>query len=243
VQKKAAVLQRQVPAAAEKPIPGAGLAPALVPSVQPQPQTQTTASHALPGANGQPLPLAGKLVNKPQATPAEKTPPSGAEPNAAHHPKTVAQPPLQSANPDARAAPGSKGQPQLPDTNTPADEGQSQIAKTSPEAPNAKLKGGVTAAKSDANGLSTRPAPAIIDNSPAKPNVPDSSEPQAPAPKPQAEPKRQVELKPHAKPKSQAESEPQPQLQPKPATVEQLTKRPPAAEKKKCGVTDLPACP
>ncbi len=254
VQKKAAVLQRQVPAAAEKPIPGAGLAPAPVPSVQPQPQTktktqapqpqtQTTASHALPGANGQPLPLAGTLANKPQAAPAEKTTPSEAEPNTAHHPTTVAQPPFQSANPDARAAPGSKGQPQLPDTNTPADEGQSQIAKTSPAAPNAKLKGGVAAPKSDANGLSTRPAPAIIDNSPAKPNVPDSSEPQAPAPKPQAEPKRQVELKPHAKPKSQAETEPQPQLQPKPATVEQLTKRPPAAEKKKCGVTDLPACP
>ncbi|WP_037170668.1 caspase domain-containing protein, partial [Rhizobium sp. Pop5] len=83
VQKKAAVLQKQVPAAAEKPTPAAVLAPALVPSIQPQaqtkiqaqqpqPQTGGAATRALPGANGQPLPPAGKLANEPPAAAAEK---------------------------------------------------------------------------------------------------------------------------------------------------------------------------
>ncbi|MEZ2126299.1 MULTISPECIES: caspase family protein [unclassified Sinorhizobium] len=277
VQKKAAVLQKQVPVAAEKPTPAAGLAPAPVPSVQPQtqaqqPQTPTgsAATHTLPGANGQPLPPAGKLANEPQAAPAEKTQPPKAEPNTAHNPTTVAQPPLQSANPDAHALPGSKGQPQLPEANAPAVKGQSQIAKTPAPtaAPNAQPREGVAAPKPDAHGLPTKPAaPAIIDNTPAKPSVPNSSEPQlgnlhhvvpppsrevapppslprephvaapaqAPALKPQPEPKMQVEPKPQAEPK--------PQPQPKPAIVEPQAKRPPAAEKKKCGAPDLPACP
>ncbi|MGB8291295.1 MAG: caspase-like domain-containing protein, partial [Rhizobium ruizarguesonis] len=121
VQKKAAGLQKQVSAATEKPIPAAGLALAPVPSVQtqaqqpqPQPQIQTgnAATHALPGANGERLPPAGKLTNTRQAAPAEKTQAPKAESNTARSPTMVAQPPLQGSTPDAHALPGSKGQPQ-----------------------------------------------------------------------------------------------------------------------------------
>lgn len=264
IQKKAAVLQKQVSAGAEKPTPTAGLAPAPVPSVQSQPQTQTktgtqaqqlqtqtgsAATHALPGANEQPLPPAGTLANKPQAVPAEKIQSLEAEPNTAHNPTTVAHPPLQSANPDAHALPGSKGQPQLPEANAPALKGQSQVAKTPapPAAPNAKPKGGVAAPEPDARSLPTKPAaPATIDNTPAKPSVPNSSELQlgnqrhvvpppsredasppslprephiaTPAQVPAPKPPAEPELR--VEPKIQAEpkpqAEPRPQAEPKP---------------------------
>ncbi|MFW8607880.1 caspase family protein [Rhizobium beringeri] len=281
VQKKIAVLQKKVPVAAEKPTPAAGLAPAPVLSVQPQtqqPQTPTdnAAAHTLPGTNEQPLPPADKLANKPEAAAAEKTQPPKAEPNTSHNLRTVVQPPLQSADPNAHAIPGSKGQPQLPGANAPAVNGQSQIAKppAPTTAPNAKPRGGGAAAKPDAYGLPTKPtAPAIMDNTPAKSSVANNSEPrlgnprhvvpppsrevapppalprephvaapaQVPPPKPQVEPKIQAESKAQAEPKPQAEPKLRPQ--PKPATVEQQAKRPPAAEKKKCGAPDLPACP
>ncbi|MBY2910823.1 caspase domain-containing protein [Rhizobium leguminosarum] len=280
VQKKAAVLQKQVPAATGKPTPAAGLALAPVPSVQTQAQqpqqTGSAATHELPGANGEPLPPAGKLTTKRKSAPAEKTQAPKAESNTARSPTTVAQPPLQGTTSDAHALPGSKGQPQLPEANAPAVKGQSQIAKTPAPtaAPNAKPKRGVAAPNPDARSLpANSAAPPIMDNTPAKPGVPNNGEPQignlrhvvsppsresaapaslprephvagpaqAPVPKPPAEPKLKVEPKIQAQPKPQAESKPQPKS--KPAIVEQQAKRPPAAEKKKCGAPDQPACP
>ncbi|MBB4236990.1 putative caspase-like protein [Rhizobium esperanzae] len=281
VQQKAVVLQKQVPAATEKPTPAPGLAPAPVPSIQPQAQIklqaqQPPAIHALPGANGQPLPPAGKLANEPPAAPAEKTQPLKAEPSTAQKPTTVAQPPLQGTAPDAHALPGSKGQPQLPEANAPAVKGQSQVAKTPAPtaAPNAKPKGGAAASKPDALGLPTKPAaPAIMDNTPAKPSVPNKGEPQpgnqrhvVPPPSREAAPPPSLPTEPHVaapaqapvpkppaepkrkvEPKIQAEpkpqAEPKTQPEPKPAIVEQQAKRPPAAKKKKCGAPDQPACP
>ncbi|MGR9258399.1 caspase family protein [Rhizobium leguminosarum] len=281
VQKKAAVLQKQVSAATEKPTPAAGLPLAPVPSFQtqaqqPQPQIQTgsAATHGLPGANGEPLPRAGKLANMRQAALAEKTQAPKAESNTARSPTMVAQPPFQGTTPDAHALPGSKGLRHLPEANAPAVKGQSQISKTpAPKAANAKPKGGVAARNADARSLPAKPAPAILDNTPAKPGVPNNGEPQlgnlrhvvppasreaaarpsmprephvaapahAPVPKPSAEPKLTVEPKIQAEPKPQAQPKPEPQ--PKPAIVEQQAKRPPAAEKKKCGAPDQPACP
>ncbi|MDV4183613.1 caspase family protein [Rhizobium brockwellii] len=271
VQKKAAVLQKQVSAATEKPTPAAGLVLAPVPSVQtqaqqPQPQIQTgsAATHALPGANGEPLPPAGKLTNKRQAARAEKTQAPKAESNTARSPTIVAQPPLQGTTPDAHALPGSKGQPQLPEANAPAVKGQSQIFKTpAPKAANAKRKGGVAAPNTDARSLPAKPAPAIMDNTPAKPGVPNNGEPQlgnlrhvVPPPSREAAARPSLPREPHvaapaqapvpkppAEPKPQAEPKPEPQPKPKPAIVEQQAKRPPAAEKKKCGAPDQPACP
>ncbi|TAV41631.1 peptidase C14 caspase catalytic subunit p20 (plasmid) [Rhizobium leguminosarum] len=279
VQKKITVLQKKVPVAAEKPTPAAGLAPAPVLSVQPQtqqPQTPTdnAATHTLPGTNDQPLPPAYKLANKPEAAPVEKTQPPKAEPNTSHALRTVVQPPLQSTDPNAHAIPGSKGQPQLPEANAPAVKDQSQIAKTPARTatPDAKPKGGVAASKLDAHSLPTKPAaPAIIDRTPAKPSIPNNSEPQlggqrqdvppssggvaprpslprephvaAPAQAPVPKPPAEPKLK--VEPKIQAEPKPQaePEPQPKPAIVEQQAKRPPATEKKKCGAPDQPACP
>jgi hypothetical protein len=255
------------------------LAPAPVLSVQPQtqqPQTPTdnAATHTLPGTNDQPLPPAYKLANKPEAAPVEKTQPPKAEPNTSHNLRTVVQPPLQSTDPNAHAIPGSKGQPQLPEANAPAVKDQSQIAKTPARTatPDAKPKGGVAASKLDAHSLPTKPAaPAIIDRTPAKPSIPNNSEPQlggqrqdvppssggvaprpslprephvaAPAQAPVPKPPAEPKLK--VEPKIQAEPKPQaePEPQPKPAIVEQQAKRPPATEKKKCGAPDQPACP
>ncbi|MBY5855335.1 peptidase C14 caspase catalytic subunit p20 [Rhizobium leguminosarum] len=279
VQKKAAVLQKQVSAATEKPTPAAGSAPAPVLSVQPQTQqpktpTDNAATHTLPGTNDQPLPPADKLANKPEAASAEKTQPPKAEPNTSHDLRTVLQPPLRSADPNAHALPGSKGQPQLPEANAPAVKDQSQIAKTPARTatPDAKPKGGVAASKLDAHSLPTKPAaPAIIDRTPAKPSIPNNSEPQlggqrqdvppssggvaprpslprephvaAPAQAPVPKPPAEPKLK--VEPKIQAEPKPQaePEPQPKPAIVEQQAKRPPATKKKKCGAPDQPACP
>jgi len=282
VQKKAAVLQKQVSAATEKPIPAAGLALAPVPSVQtqaqqpqPQPQIQTrsAATHALPGANGEPLPPADKLTNMRQAAPAEKTQAPKAESNTARSPTMVAQPPLQGTTPDPHALPGSKGQPQLPEANAPAVKGQSQVSKTPAPtaASNAKPRGGVAAPNADARSLPAKPAPAILDNTPAKPGVPNNGEPQlgnlrhvVPPPSREAAARPSLPREPHVaapghapvrkpsaepklkvEPKIQAEPKPQaePEPQPKPAIVEQQAKRPPATEKKKCGAPDQPACP
>jgi uncharacterized caspase-like protein len=290
VQKKAAVLQKQNPAAAVKAAPGA--APAVVPSAQPQ--GGNTAAHALPGANGQPLPAGGKLpVNQGTAQTKQGQSPQAA-PNAVHNPAVATQPAQQGTNANAHALPGANGQP-LPATgklpanagaaqtkqaqqpqaapnasahalpgakgqqpqptigNAPAVKGQNQIAKTpAPQAaPSGKPNPVVAAPKPNAH------APAVAARTPAKPKAIPSNQPQAhnqprvaAAPPRQANPApAQPRPVPHVAaqapaPKPQAQPKPQPQ----PKVVQQQVKRPPPPppqkppEKKKCGAPGLPAC-
>ena len=294
VQKKAAVIQRQNPAAAAKTMPG--VAPAAAPS--PQPQGGNAAAHVLPGANGQPLPAGGKPpVNQGTAQTKPGQSPQAA-PNAVHNPTVATQPAQQGTNANAHALPGANGQP-LPATgklpvnpgaaqtkqaqqpqatpnanthalpgakgqplpavgNAPAMKGQNQIAKT--PAPQA-MPGGKpnpVAAALKPNGHAPA-APAVAARTPAKPKaIPNnpprvSSQPHVAAtPSRQANPApAQPKPAPHVvvqarapAPKPQAQPRPQPQ----PKVVQQQVKRPPPPppqkppEKKKCGAPGLPAC-
>ncbi|ENN89143.1 hypothetical protein RHSP_61877 [Rhizobium freirei PRF 81] len=114
VQKKAAVQQQQNPAAVIKTPTGA--APAVAPSAQPQAQPQTgNAVHALPGANGQPLPATGKAPATPGAAPTKQAQQPQAAPNAIQNPAVAPQPAQPGTNTNAHALPGVNGQP-LPAT-------------------------------------------------------------------------------------------------------------------------------
>ncbi|WP_092716441.1 caspase family protein [Rhizobium multihospitium] len=294
VQKKAAVLQKQNPAAAVKAAPGT--APAVTPSAQPQ--GGNAAAHVLPGANGQPLPAGGKLpVNSGTAQTKQGQSPQAA-PNAVHNPAVATQPAQQGTNANAHALPGANGQP-LPATgklpansgaaqtkqaqqpqatpnanahalpgakgqplpaagNTPAAKGQNQIAKTpAPQAaPSGKPNPVVAAPKPNAHAPA---APAVAARTPAKPKVPPSNQARVntqphvaaapprqanPAPaRPKPAPHVVAQARPPA-PKPQAQPRPQPQ----PKIVQQQVERPPPPppqkppEKKKCGAPGLPAC-
>lgn len=293
IQKKAAVVQKQNPAAVAKVPAGTPAAPAG------QPQTGNAGAHALPGANGQPLPAAGKLPaaqgqgqtkpgQSPQAAPntvqtpaaagakpaplgangnahalpgangqplpAAGKPPANqgqaqtkpaqspqAAPNAANNPATAAAKPVpQGANGNAHALPGAKG--------------RNQIAKTpAPQvAPTAKQNSVAAAPKPNAHGQTIKPATrAVAAGAPAKPKAVNNNQPHvAAAPPRRANPvASQPRPVPHAvaqarapAPKPQAQPRPQPQ----PKVAQQVRKPPPAPqkppEKKKCGAPGLPAC-
>ncbi|MFK0163054.1 caspase family protein [Rhizobium sp. NPDC090279] len=254
VQKKAAVLQKQNPAAAAKATPGA--APAVAPVAKPQAGNAT--AHTLPGANGQPLPAGGKLPGNPGTVPGKQAQPPQAAPNAAHNPAVAAQPAGQGTNANAHALPGSKGQPLPAAGNTPAVKGQNQIAKTpAPQAaPSGKPNAVVAAPKPNAHGSAS---PAVAARTPAKPKAVSNNQARvnsqphvAAAPARRANPvPAQPRPAPHVvaqaravAPKPQAQPKPQPQ----PKVVQQQVKRQPPPppqkppEKKKCGAPGLPAC-
>jgi uncharacterized caspase-like protein len=108
IQKKAAVLQPQVPATAAKVPAGSPLAP----SAQPQAGNPASA-HVLPGTSGQPLPAAGKLpAAQGQVSPAKQAQSPQAVPGAVLNPAAAAAKltPL-GANNNAHALPGTSGQP------------------------------------------------------------------------------------------------------------------------------------
>ncbi|PST18931.1 peptidase C14 caspase catalytic subunit p20 [Rhizobium sp. JAB6] len=138
VQKKAAVQQQQHPAAVIKTPTGA--APAVAPTAQPQAQPQTgNGAHALPGANGQPLPAAGKVPATPGAAPTKQAQQPQAAPNATHNPAAVTQPAQPGTNTNAHPLPGAKGQP-LPATGNPPKApgaAQTKQAQQPQAAPNA----------------------------------------------------------------------------------------------------------
>lgn len=264
VQKKAEAVQKQVPTQTGTPTPAAGLVPAPPHSVQPrtqQMQTGPVAAHALPGANGEPLPPAGQPANRQQAAPVEKTPPPKTEPETAQKPTAVMQPPLHGANPGAHVLPGAKGQLQQPEVNSSAAKGQGNVTGTPAPAavPNAKLKADVAPPAPEAHGQAAKPAtPVMNDKRPAKSGIPDNGEPRlghqghvVPPPFHEAAPPPSLPKEPHVAapahapaPKPEAEPKPRPQAppQPKPMVGEQQSKKPQAAERKKCGAPDLPAC-
>ncbi|NLS15845.1 peptidase C14 caspase catalytic subunit p20 [Rhizobium sp. P40RR-XXII] len=267
VQKKAAVLQKQNPAAAAKAAPEA--APAVAPSAQPlpaggklpvnpgtaqtkqgqppraapnavhnpavatQPNRQGTNAnaHALPGANGQPLPATGKLPVNPGAAQAKQ-----------------AQQPQPVPNAHAHALPGAKAQPLPGVGNAPAVKGQNQIAKTpAPQAaPGGKPNPVAAAPKPNAHSPA---APAVVARAPAKPKAVTNNQPRVNSqPHGAAAPPRPV---PHVAAQTRA-PEPKPQAQPRPQPqpkiVQQQAKRLPPPppqkppEKKKRGAPGLPAC-
>ena len=257
VQKKAAILQKQNPAAAVKAAPGT--APAAAPSAQPQ--AGNAAAHALPGA------AQTKQGQSPQVAP-----------NASHNPAVATQPAQQGTNINVHALPGANGQP-LPTTGKLANPGgaqtkqaqqpqaapnanahalpgakeQNQIAKTPAQqtAPSGKPKTVAVAPKPSAH------APAVAARTPAKPKAISNNQPRissqphvAAAPPRRANPTpAQPRPLPHVvaqarapAPKPQAQPRPQPQ----PKVVQQQVKRLPPPqkppEKKKCGAPGLPAC-
>ncbi|MFJ6323671.1 MULTISPECIES: caspase family protein [unclassified Rhizobium] len=127
VQKKAAVLQKQNPAAVVKAAPGA--APAVAPSAPPQ---TGNAAHALPGANGQPLPAAGKLPTTPGAAQVQKP---QIAPNAVHNPAVATQPGQPGTNTNAHALPGTNGQPLPAGGKLPVTPGAAQANQAKPGQP------------------------------------------------------------------------------------------------------------
>lgn len=252
IQKKAAVLQKQNPAAVVKAPAGTPAAPST------QPAAGNAAAHALPGANGQPLPAAGKLpVNQGQGQ--VQTKPGQlpqAAPNAVHNPAAaVAKPAPTGANDNAHALPGAKGQPLPAVGNVPVVKGQNPVAKTpAPQvAPNVKQNSVAAAPKPNAHGQTVKPAtPAVAARAPAKPRAVNNIQPHvAAAPPPRhvnpvaAQPRPAPHVVAQARPPApKPQAQPRPQPQPK---VAQQVKRPPPPpqkppEKKKCGAPGLPAC-
>lgn len=250
IQKKAAVLQKQNPAAAAKAPAGSPVTPAA------QPQTGNAANaHVLPGTNGQPLPAAGKLPPARGQVPTKQAQSPQAVPGAVHNPAAAATKPAPAgANDNAHALPGAKGQPLPAVGSTPAVKGQSQVAKTpAPQvAPTTKQNSVSAAPKPNAHGQTVKPAaPAVVARAPAKPKAVNNNQPHVAAAPPRhvnpaASQPRPV---PHAvaqartpAPKPQAQPRPQPQ----PKVAQQVRRPPPAPqkppEKKKCGAPGLPAC-
>ncbi|KAA1178627.1 peptidase C14 caspase catalytic subunit p20 [Rhizobium tropici] len=210
-------------------------------AAQPTQQGTNANAHALPGANGQPLPATGKLSVNPGAAQTKQ-----------------AQQPQTAPNANVHALPGSKGQPLPAVGNAPAVKGQNQIAKTpAPQAaPSGKPNPVAVAPKPSAHASVP---PAIAARTPAKPKAVTGSQPRvnsqphvAAVPPWQANPAaEQRKPAPHVvaqarapAPKPQAQPRPQPQ----PKVVQQQVKRPPPPppqkppEKKKCGAPGLPAC-
>jgi len=269
---KAAVLQKQNPAAVVKVPAGSPAAPSG------QPQAGNAGAHALPGANGQALPTVGKTpANKGQVQPKQAQSPQSA-PNTVQNPAAAgAKPAPLGANGKGHALPGANGQPLPAAGKTPANQGQAQtkpapqgangsvhalpgakgpnqVAKTpAPQvAPNAKQNSVATGPKPNAHGQTIKPAaPAIAAKAPAKPKPVNTNQPHVAAAPPQrVNPvASQPKPAPHATAQARApapkpQAQPRPQPQPKAA---QQVKRPPPAppkppEKKKCGAPGLPAC-
>lgn len=123
IQKKAAVLQPQVPATAAK-VP-ATVAPSA------QPQAGNAAGHVLPGINGQPLPTAGKLPAAQEQVPPAKQVQSPQAAPAAHNPTApaAATPAPLGANNNAHALPGTNGEPLPAAGKLPTTQGQVTPAK------------------------------------------------------------------------------------------------------------------
>lgn len=250
IQKKAVVQQKQKPATVATTPAGSPVAPAT------QPQTGNAgAAHALPGANGQPLPAVGKAPTNQGQLQTKQAQSPQAVPNVAHNPAAAAAKPLpQGANDNGHALPGTKGQPLPPVGNTPAVKGQNQIAKTpAPQvAPNAKQNSVAVAPKPNAHGQTVKPAmPAVAARAPAKPRAVNNNQPHiAAAPPRHVNPvASQPKPAPHVVAQARAPA-PKPQVQPRPQPqpkVAQQVKRPPPPpqkppEKKKCGAPGLPAC-
>lgn len=248
VQKKAAVQQKQNPAAAAKAPAGNPATPST------QPPAGNASVHALPGTNGQPLPTVGKSpANEGQGQAKQAQSPQAA-PNAVHNPAAAAKPAPQGTNANTHALPGAKGQPLPPVGNTPAIKGQNQVAKTPAVhvAPNAKQNSVAAAPKPNAHGQTIKPAtPAVVARAPAKPKAVNNNQPHvASAPPRRVNPvASQPRPAPHATAQARAPA-PKPQAQPKPQpqpkVAQQVRKPPPAPqkppEKKKCGAPGLPAC-
>lgn len=249
IQKKAAVLQKQNPAAAAKAPAGGPVAPVK------QPQAGNAGAHTLPGTNGQPLPVGGKApVNQGQGQTKQAQSPQ-AVPNVVHNPAAAAAKPLpQGANDNAHALPGMKGQPLPAVGNAPPVKGQNQIAKTPTQqiTPAAKQNAVAVAPKPNARGQTVKPAiPAVAAKAPAKPRAVNNNQPHIAAAPPRhvnpvaSQPKPAPHVVAQARapaPKPQAQPRPQPQ----PKVVQQVKRPPPAPqkppEKKKCGAPGLPAC-
>ncbi len=263
IQKKAAVLQKQNPAAASKTTTGA---PAAAPSGQPQ--TGSAAAHALPGANGQPQPAGGKLPSNPGTAQGKQAQSPQAAPGAVHNPAVAAQPAQQGGNANAHALPGANGQPlpaggKLPNNpgaaqarqTEPAQQGANANAhalpgsKTPPAQAQAKPNVAATGPKAAARAQATKPAtPAIAAKAPVTPKVSNNSRPRVNnQPRVAAQPPRQANPAaaqprpmPHVAVQAKAPARPQPKI------VQPHAKAPPAArkppERKKCGAPGLPAC-
>ncbi len=251
IQKKAAVLQPQVPATAAKIPAGSPVTPAA------QPQAGNAATgHVLPGINGQPLPMAGKLpAAQEQVQPTKQAQSPQVVPGAAHSPAvTTAAPAPLGANNNAHALPGAKGQPLPVVGNTTAAKGVSQTAKTAPPqvAPSTKQNPVAAVPKPNAHSQPVKPAaPAVAAKAPAKPKAVNNNQPHVATTPPQhANPvASQPKPAPHAVAQTKAPPAPKPQAQPKPqpqpkapqqAKSAPPPKKPPA--KKTCGGPDLPAC-
>ncbi len=280
-----------LPGANGQPLPATGKVPTTTPGATPtnraqQPQTAPNAArnpaiatqpvqpgtntnaHALPGANGQPLPATGNLPKAPGAAQTKQAQQPQTAPNATHNPAVATQPYQPGTNAGTHALPGAKGQPLPPAGNTPAVRGQNQIAKTpQPQAaPGAKPNAVVAAPKPNAHVQAMKPAaPTFAANPPVKPNVVNNARPPvnnqpriAAAPprqvnpaasQPRPAPHEAVQARPPA-PKMQAQPRPQPQPQPKiaqpqPKAMQPQVKAPPPQkppEKKMCGAPGLPAC-
>ncbi len=267
-----------LPGANGQPLPTTGKAPAT-PGVAPAKQAQqpqvapnathnpavatqpaqpgaNTNAHALPGANGQPLPATGNLPKVPGAAQTKQAQQPQAAPNATRNPAIATQPAQPGTNAKTHALPGAKGQPLPPAGNTPAVKGQNQIAKTpAPQAaPAAKPNAVATAPKPNVHVQAVKPAaPTFAAKPPVKPNVvnnarpPVSNQPRiATAPPRQVNPAASQPRPVPPAPKMQAQPKPQPQPQPK--IVQQQVRKPPPPppqkppEKKKCGAAGLPAC-
>lgn len=243
VQKHAALIQKQNPAAAAK-----------VPVVSPVPAGQPQNTHALPGTKGQPLPPVGNTPAAQGQTQTKKAPLPLSVPNTAQKPGTAAVAPAA-----PHALPGTKGQPLPPVGNVPAAQKQVQAKKPQTPQPvvNAKQNPPATAiAKPATHAQAAKAAaPAAIAGAPAKPKVIAAAPPRhaAPRPAPQAKASPQMARQapaPHVAaparaPTAKPQAQPKPQPQPK---IVQQAKRPPQAHPpqkppvKKCGAPGLPAC-
>jgi uncharacterized caspase-like protein len=249
VQKKAALIQKQTPAPAPK---------AATPGQTPAAQSQAPqpAAHALPGANGQPLPHVGgkPAVAAPTQTKTQQPP---IIPNAAL--KGAPQP----ASPQAgHALPAGQNLPQT--GGKPATAAGAHAKPITGQVPsnalaNPIIHGGNTgpvvkgvplpnAAAAKQKSIAPAP-PGQLSNTPAKP-APNKSVAAPPTNKPAAIAKSlpQVARQPNPAAHIAAPNKAppaKPQAQPKP--VQQQKKPPPAPEKpdlkKKCGLPGLPACP
>lgn len=250
--------QEQVPPTKEaqspQVVPGAAHSPAVT-TATPAASGANNNAHALPGANGQPLPTAGKLPTIQGQVPPAKQPQSPqAVPDAAHNPAAAAKTAPLSTNDNAHVLPGAKGQPLPVVGNTTAAKGASQTAKTAPPqvAPSTKQNPVAAVPKPNAHSQPVKPAaPAVAAKAPAKPKAVNNNQPHvAIAPQQHANPvASQPKPAPHAVAQAKAPPAPKPQAQPKPqpqpkapqqAKSAPPPKKPPA--KKTCGGPDLPAC-
>ena len=246
VQKHAATIQKQNPAAGAK-VPAGSLVPAGPPQN----------SHALPGTKGQPLPTVGNTPATQGQIQTKKAPSPQSVPNTAQKPgATAVTPNAQGQNANAHALPGTKGQPLPPVGNTPAAQKQTQTKKPQSSQPVANTAQS-PAAKPAAHAPPAKSGtPAPVAAASAKPKVVAAPPRHAP-PKaaPQAKPAPQVARRaappphvaaparaPAAKPQAQPKPQPQPRAAPqakRPPPQAHPPQKPPA---KKCGAPGLPAC-